>query len=324
MTPAAPRISICVPTYRRPRLLREALESCLRQTLAPYEILVGDDDPEGSAESVVERLRRAQPQIPIRYFGRRPRLGQARNVDALFRTAGGELLALMHDDDLFEPEALAALAPAFADPRVVAAFGKQRIVDADGRELAERTDTLNREFLREPHHAGVQADGLVSALVQQFPNNGFIVRAEAARAVGYAAGEALGDSCDFAFPVNLARAGYSTFSFVDRYTARYRLWPAQLSCNFSDSALHRFRYLDENAGVARTDAHVQQRLRDAAPAAIHQAALRGLRRQGLRWYFGPWHRRRILTAGGLWRLLLLLLPAAAARRADRLGRRPAP
>ncbi|MEM1303844.1 MAG: glycosyltransferase, partial [Planctomycetota bacterium] len=52
-TVTTPLISVCIPTYRRPDLLREAVESVVRQEYRPLEIIVGDDSPTPAAENVV-------------------------------------------------------------------------------------------------------------------------------------------------------------------------------------------------------------------------------------------------------------------------------
>jgi glycosyltransferase involved in cell wall biosynthesis len=49
-------VSVVIPTFRRPRELREALESVCRQNEVSLEILVVDDSPEGSARGVVDEL----------------------------------------------------------------------------------------------------------------------------------------------------------------------------------------------------------------------------------------------------------------------------
>ena len=38
-----PSISICIPTYQRPKFIQEALYSVFKQTLQPLEIVIGDD-----------------------------------------------------------------------------------------------------------------------------------------------------------------------------------------------------------------------------------------------------------------------------------------
>ena len=44
-----PLVSVVIPSYNRPRLLREAVDSALAQTYPAVEVVVGDDSPTTSA-----------------------------------------------------------------------------------------------------------------------------------------------------------------------------------------------------------------------------------------------------------------------------------
>jgi glycosyltransferase involved in cell wall biosynthesis len=56
--------SVIIPTYRRPRELRDALNSVLSQLDVSVEIIVVDDSPEGSAREVIDAL--SDPRV--KYF----------------------------------------------------------------------------------------------------------------------------------------------------------------------------------------------------------------------------------------------------------------
>lgn len=53
------RVAICIPTYKRPALLRDALYALANRHPGNYEsfVIVADNDPQGSALSVVEQVR---------------------------------------------------------------------------------------------------------------------------------------------------------------------------------------------------------------------------------------------------------------------------
>src|ERR1700692_3686861 len=116
-----PKVSICVPTYKRPDLLKVAVDSCLAQTFQDFEMVINDDSPETRTEEMVRNLL---PEHRIRYMHDVPGLGQARNVNQLFRLAAGEFLVLLHDDNFLMPSALEdLLKPLQQNPMVVASFG---------------------------------------------------------------------------------------------------------------------------------------------------------------------------------------------------------
>ena len=101
------KVSVVIPTYRRPEGLRSALHSLLRQTRAPGEIVVADNSPEGGARDVVEAARAVAP-FPVRYVHEpRPGVSNARNAG--FAAARGRFIAFLDDDEIADPVWLSAL-----------------------------------------------------------------------------------------------------------------------------------------------------------------------------------------------------------------------
>ncbi|BAU11546.1 glycosyl transferase family protein [Leptolyngbya sp. NIES-3755] len=219
-----PLISICIPTYQRPSLVQEAIESCLRQTYSEIEIIVSDDSPDQLTQQMVRSFH--QPE-KIRYYHNQTPLKQAKNVDRLFNLALGDRLVLLHDDDLLLPDAVAALARCWDTvPDLTAAFGKQYLIDMAGNSLMEASEQLNQRYYRTAKYAGYQASSLWSALTSQFPNDGYLITTKAAKQVGYRNHtrdeRRVGDACDFDFGLRLASHNSHLF-FLDEYTAKYRL-----------------------------------------------------------------------------------------------------
>lgn len=115
----APKWSIVIATRGRPDQLRGALRACaVTAAESDGEIVVVDDDPAGSAETVVGEARATRPIAYLRCAGRGP--GAARNIGA--RAARGELLAFTDDDCEPRPGWLAQLEAAIdGDARAAAA-----------------------------------------------------------------------------------------------------------------------------------------------------------------------------------------------------------
>jgi hypothetical protein len=100
--------SIVIPSYRRPELLARALSSCLGQRGVdfPFEIVVVDNDPAGSAEPVVAEIA-VDALAPIRYVSeKRPGISHARNTGVAAAT--GRYLVFLDDDEEPAPDWLAA------------------------------------------------------------------------------------------------------------------------------------------------------------------------------------------------------------------------
>lgn len=115
--------SIIIPTYQRPEHLQRAVASCLaQQSVAPFEIIVVDNNPQGSARPVVEAMARTSA-VPIRYVAEpRPGISHARNSGVA--AAAGRYLAFIDDDQEADPGCLAALRATLHRFAADVAFGK--------------------------------------------------------------------------------------------------------------------------------------------------------------------------------------------------------
>ena len=95
-------VSIIVPTFRRPKGLKNALESLKEQQSGdkPLEIVITDNDPDGSAKLYVNAFA-ATCDFPVVYVHAKiPDVANARN-EAL-KVARGRYLAFLDDDQLAE------------------------------------------------------------------------------------------------------------------------------------------------------------------------------------------------------------------------------
>lgn len=105
------KVSVVVPTYRRPDLLERCLAALQRQTLAAgeYEIIVCDDGPGEAARSVVAKAAAAMPGGPlIHYLEIRETQGPAAARNRGWRHASAPVIAFTDDDTVADPAWLAA------------------------------------------------------------------------------------------------------------------------------------------------------------------------------------------------------------------------
>ncbi len=103
------QISVIVPTFRRPTMLRQAIDSLLVQRSRPdaIELVVVDNDPAGSAEAIVgDAMRRSN--FSIRYV-HEPRAGISHARNAGLTAASGRYVAFLDDDEEAGPDWLASL-----------------------------------------------------------------------------------------------------------------------------------------------------------------------------------------------------------------------
>ena len=305
-------ISVCIPTYKRIKFLKEALYSVMEQTLQPLEIVIGDDSPDDQTENLVLDIQK-ECSIPIVYTRHFPALGQAANVNFVYDKARGDKIVLLHDDDLLLPNALEDLNSCWdLHPDLVAAYGSQYIISEDGIINQQRSLKLNQMFFRTSDRAGLQKSALASAILHQFPNDCFMVLASAAKDIKYRSYQEIGNGGDFDFGMRLSLK-YPNFFFLDKYIAKYRLSKIAVSRN-TDSAAQSF-YVVLNTDVSEELAWAKEHeLKRVAPVAINQLINGGKRQQALDIYFSEHHPlSKRLSLGGVRRLIKAFLPLSLAR-----------
>ena len=108
MTRDALSVSVVVAVKNGARFLREALDSVVRQTRPPLELLVIDNRSTDDTRAIAESFG-----PPVRYFCNDPELSIAATRNRGIALATGELLAFNSHDDLWLPEKLALQAAYF-------------------------------------------------------------------------------------------------------------------------------------------------------------------------------------------------------------------
>jgi len=136
-----PRISVVIPTHRRPELLSRCLDAVLHQSLDPraYEVIVVDDGHTADTQAVVDAFRMRSSVPVLRYV--RPRQGRgpalARNVG--WRAAYGRIIAFTDDDTVPDRDWLANGERALV-PGIVAVCGRVSVPHPEGSRDARPTD----------------------------------------------------------------------------------------------------------------------------------------------------------------------------------------
>ena len=167
-----PRLTIAIPTYRRPEYLREALASIsadARQVLDRLEVVVSDNASRDETEQVAASFS----ELPLDYHCNSQNEGAVQNVLAACERCSGDYVFLLFDDDLVTPGALAAVLNAvdelpdlgvlaspvetFADTAPESPSGRLRFSVADGQDrvLSKGSEAFERLFLRATHGSGL-------------------------------------------------------------------------------------------------------------------------------------------------------------------------
>lgn len=163
MNGASPRVSVIITTRDRPVYLAEAIKSVLAGEFQDFEIIVTDDAGVSENRQVAEGFGDAR----IRYRRNAVCLQSAQNHREAARVARGEYIAILNDDDAWEPHLLATLVPLLERHRVAVAFGDHQVMDAHGVVDAEATAESSRRWKRERLAEGVHRPFQRLAVIEQ-------------------------------------------------------------------------------------------------------------------------------------------------------------
>lgn len=300
-------VSVIIPTYHRPELLLETIQSVWAQSKLPCEIIIGDDSKNTLTEQLVKEIIIPKSNIPVHYFHHNPSLKEVKNVDFLYQHARGELILHLHDDDPIYPRCVELLKEPFERyPEIVASFGLQRLIDENGNLLKD-AESVNKTYFRTKDREGV-VNGFMAGAVSMFPNNGFIVKKSAALLVGYSDNGRAGLATDFYFGFRLGQLEKS-FYFIHDFTALCRMTAnSQSRTGLTDNAYQTVKILFEDCTSEQITTEIEQSLYNRIPIAITIAARLKDRKNALKWLFSKYYRARLMTPRGLKRLMLALKP----------------
>lgn len=97
-------VSIAIPTFCRPDVLREAVASGLAQDCTQRcEIVIVDNDPDGVIDPVLQDMIAMQRRMNVRYYRNADNIGMFGNWNRTIALSGGEWMTLLNDDDLLAP-----------------------------------------------------------------------------------------------------------------------------------------------------------------------------------------------------------------------------
>jgi glycosyltransferase involved in cell wall biosynthesis len=172
-TTATPRFSVILPTHDRRELLREAIDSVVRQTFPDWELIVVDDASHAPIRQD-ELHEWAGPNA--RLLSLSPSRGGAGAKSAGAGAARGRLLAYLDDDDLWNPAYLERADRALLeapDVRVlfmgVKWFGERAAAGQEAQYRGMRAIQERTRSHRDGHGLNRYGDALFQALLERVP-----------------------------------------------------------------------------------------------------------------------------------------------------------
>ena len=143
---SAPLVSVVIATYNRPAYLRNAIASVVNGEYRNVEIVAADD----LGSDLNREVATGFADRRIVYHRNETNLGMAANHIHAFRDlVSGEFIAILNDDDEWEPAFLSKLMPHVLDNRdVVLAFSDHYVIDERGRIDLVMTEGNTRRWRR--------------------------------------------------------------------------------------------------------------------------------------------------------------------------------
>lgn len=128
--PAAPLVSVGIPTFNRSTMLRRAVESVRAQQYPNLEIIISDNASTDDTQQWCEHM--AAQDTRVRYFRQPTNVGATANFAQVFRCATGDFHMLLGDDDWLEPSYVGQCSRVLLEqPDVAVACGTPRMYGGD-------------------------------------------------------------------------------------------------------------------------------------------------------------------------------------------------
>ena len=122
------KISVIIPTFKRPFMLDRCLKSLARQSLSQceFEVIVVDDEPNECTRKLAERFRLEHPHFNLRYIAMKVSKGPATARNVGWKAAKSPVIAFTDDDCIVSHLWLENGLKAFTE-RVAAVSGRIRV-----------------------------------------------------------------------------------------------------------------------------------------------------------------------------------------------------
>jgi glycosyltransferase involved in cell wall biosynthesis len=129
-----PVVTVICICFNHERFVREAIESVVRQTYKPVELIVVDDHSSDNSTSVILEAKSENPDI--RFIANYRNIGICRSFNRAFELSVGEYVIDLAADDMLEPERIEKSIEAFKkNPRAGVNFCDAWYIDEKSRVI---------------------------------------------------------------------------------------------------------------------------------------------------------------------------------------------
>ena len=136
------KISICIATYNGEKYLKDQLDSLVKQSVRPYEVILQDDC---SIDKTVEIAKTYKKKLNLNIIVNEVNLGFKKNFELVLSKATGDLIAPCDQDDIWSENKLEVLSSQIDNYSLI--YSNSLLIDSDGNSLNKRiSDRLKNNF----------------------------------------------------------------------------------------------------------------------------------------------------------------------------------
>lgn len=135
-----PKFSIITTTYKHERFITQTIDSLLNQSISDWELLIGDDSPDGATWDIIEWYTQKYPD-KIRTWQHAMSKGIVENMNFLISQvcSDSEYIAFLEGDDVYAPDCLKKKLEVFEKYSEVAlVYSDMNFINADWKVTLEK------------------------------------------------------------------------------------------------------------------------------------------------------------------------------------------
>ena len=127
--------SVIVPAYNCEKTVRASVESALRQTYSPIEVLIANDASTDGTRSVLADLAKEDSRVIVTNLRKNRGVAGARNL--LFERAQGDYIAFLDSDDIWYADKLEKQIALLEERDVDLVYSSYAFIDGEGASIGE-------------------------------------------------------------------------------------------------------------------------------------------------------------------------------------------
>lgn len=216
----SPQITTIITTYKRPKLLKRAIESVLQQTYSSFQVCVYDNASGDETREVVLEFQKRDPRV--KYHCHAENLGMMGNYQYAFSQVKTPLFSFLSDDDIVMPTFYETALKGFeAHPEVMFSACSTVIVNEKKEVISESVS----HWIRDGYFAA--PDGAMEMIGKWIPPSAILFNSQVVQKIEMDVSNQMLWDCDFLlkivarYPVFISKVPCAVFfSHAESFSAQ--------------------------------------------------------------------------------------------------------